>query len=90
MRLKDDEVLVLRGLADGISPASVTESRTKTILHTLRYRAYVNASGELTAAGLHVAAKLPTVVITDPEKVSEDIAEHTWQIHDWNEIDDVV
>lgn len=77
MRLKDDEVRVLRGLASGGKIEAVTDPQVRAILKAFRYHGIVDADGKLTPRGLHVVAKLPPVPASEQIEVTSKTDERT-------------
>ena len=63
-RLRDDESLMLRSIADR-KPCKMTFDRAEAILKTFRYHGLVDANEELTTRGKHVASLLPQIVVEE-------------------------
>lgn len=83
MRLKDDEVRMMRFLVDR-RPFEITGERSRSILRTFRYHGFVDENDELTNRGLHVAMRLPA--IPEPE-VEQDIEPESIEHNDQTDWD---
>jgi hypothetical protein len=78
MRLKDDEVRMMRFLVDR-RPFEITGERSRSILKTFRYHGFIDENDELTTRGRHVADSLPPIPepIPEPDDI-EPIEETDW------------
>ena len=63
-RLRDDESLMLRSIADR-KPCKMTFDRAEAILKTFRYHGLVDSNEDLTTRGKHVASLLPPIAVAE-------------------------